>query len=359
MLSINMLDTSKENKISVNFLNILKPKEATREILAIHRYFLKNINKLNKPKQLISPFSLFNQKSQQVNPLNISLDSPSALDEKIAAIGQTRNVENPLQDFIKSLSTITKPQASKLPITGSQFSGQIVGVIKENKEFTTIRVKRPAGWDFQPGQYLEIRAENSSINRPATLAIASGVGDDYIEFTGRPNPNSSHSHYCLNGNVGDYLTITGPLGANFPIHLVTEETPVLMLGGGSGLTALKSLMDSLPFGTDIKLIYSSKTAQELLYHEDIEKWKAQGHTISLTQDRVDGFQNGRITEHLAKMKIKPNSLIFLCGPKELVLGTAKMLAEMGVPREMIFGSLPVRANEGGPVFRGDHPKMMA
>lgn len=363
MLSINLLKASKENKINVNslnnFLTTLKPQKASRKILGIHRYFLNNLNKLHKPKQLMSPFSLFNQTPQLINPLKISPANPSALNDKIAEIGQAKNLENPLQNFIKSLSIAAKPQGP-LPATSSQFSGQIVGVMKENTEFTTLRIKRPPDWDFQPGQYLEIKAENSGANKPAILAIASGVGDDYIEITGKPNPNSSHANYCLNGNVGDHLKITGPLGTHFPIHLVDEKTPVLILGGGSGLTALKSLMDSLPCGTDAKMIYSSKTAQELLYHDDIEKWKAQGHTISLTQEKVEGFDNGRITDHLVNMPIKPHSLIFLCGPKELVLATAKMLVEKkGVPRDMIFGSLPVKASDGGPVFRGDHPNMMA
>lgn len=55
--------------------------------------------------------------------------------------------------------------------------------------------------------------------------------------------------------------------------------------------------------------------------------------------------------------IKPNVLVFICGPKELVLETAKILVEMGVPRKSIYGSLPTTAKDGGPVYRGDHPMM--
>lgn len=358
MSLIKVSETSKENKVGFNFLNHLIPIKASKEILSIHRYFLNKIKCLINPAQLISPFSLFNQKPQAAKPLNISHAQPSALNDKIAAIGQTQSPENPLQDFIKSLSAATKPEAFK-PAASSQFSAEIVDIFNENKDFKTLRVKRPKDWEFLPGQYLEIRSENSSANKPAILAIASGVNDEYIEITAKPNPNPSHANYCLNSTVGEYLTITGPLGTNFPVDLITPETPVLILGGGSGLTALKSLMESLPLGTDSKLVYSSKTVQELLYHDEIEKWIAEGHTISLTQDQADGFQQGRITEHLTHMEIKPNSLIFICGPKELVLETAKLLAAMGIPRESIYGSLPATAKDGGPVYRGDHPKMLA
>lgn len=357
MSYVQFNELSKENKTTLSILNQLQPIKATSEILSIHRYFLNNIKSVSKtkPNGLISPFSLFNQKKKIGTPFKISLPKPSDLIDKIGALGKPKFPENPLQDFINSLSATSKTAA----VTNSPFSAQIVGVYDENKEFKTLRLKRPEGWNFLPGQYLEIRSENSSATKPAILAIASAVGDDYIEITAKPNANPNHANYCLNSGVGEYLTVTGPMGTNFPTNLITPNTPVLVLGGGSGLTALKSLMESMPLGTDPKLIYSSKTAQELLYHEDIAKWKAEGHTISLTQETVDGFEHGRITDHLAHMDIKPNTLVFLCGPKELVIETAKFLASMGVPRELIYGSLPATAKDGGPVYRGDHPKMLS
>lgn len=334
--------------------------QANHKMLSTHKLCLCEIKKASKQncKKSISPFSLFNQKIPLANPYNISLIQPTVLIEKISHLGKPKSMINPLGDFIKSLSSAAKPTASK-PSASSQFSSEIVGIVEENKEFKTLRLKRPKDWNFIPGQYLEIRGENSSATKPAILAIASSVNDDYIEITAKPNQNPSHANYCLNGSIGEHLTITGPLGSNFPLNLISDSTPVLVLGGGSGLTALKSVMESLPFGTDSKLIYSSKTTQELIYPEEIEKWKSLGHTITLTQDQAAGFEQGRITEHLKNSVIKPNTLVFICGPKELVLETAKLLSELGIPRESIFGSLPATAKDGGPVYRGDHPKMIS
>lgn len=354
MFTIKLNDLTGEIKSTISVLNKLSPIKANDEIQTIHKYFLGKVSNFTDHLRKISPFSLFNQKAPSVNPLSLSIAQLTPLTDKISAIGQPTTAENPLQDFIRSLSAKTQP----LP-TSQQFSAEILGISTENKDFITLRLKRPKEWEFLPGQYLEIRSESSSATKPAILAVASGIHEDYIEITAKPNANPTHANYCLNGTIGDYLTVTGPLGSNFPFGLITPETPVLVLGGGSGLTALKSVMDSLPLDTEAKLFYSSKTVQELIYRDEIEQWKADGHTISLTQDKVDGFQRGRITDHLANSEIKPNTLFFICGPKELVVGTAKWLADRGFPRESIYGSLPVIAKDGGPVFRGDHQRMIA
>ena len=345
--------TISQKNISKPLSQQIKPVKANNKILSVHKFFLNNLHLFkSKSSSLPGPFSLFNQKPAKVNLPTIKIAQPSDLIDNISAIGNVKQPLNPLQDFVKSFSAAPKPAASY------QFSAEVLELISENKEFKTLRLKKPNDWNFLPGQYLEIRAENSSATKPAILAIASGIGDDYIEITAKPNPNPNHANHCLNSIAGEYLTITGPLGTNFPIDAITADTPVLILGGGSGLTALKSIMESLPFGTDANLIYSSKNVEGLIYQEEIEKWKSQGHTITLTQEKADGFAEGRISEHLKNTEIKPNTLVFLCGPKELVLETARMLAEMGVPRESIFGSLPATAKDGGPIYRGDHPAMI-
>lgn len=382
MNNLSSLNNVNNSKLNLNNLNLkTKSIRASNEIFKIHRYYLDQRNNFLKTKnnELCSPFSLFSKKAPIKYSFKLSPSIASDLTDKITAIGHWENPQNPLQDFIKSLSlppsnteigvsssseAITNTYINDLnklsskEISNSKFSTEIVEIVSENHEFKTLRLKRPAGWNFQAGQYLEIKSEPSSAKKPAILAIASGTNEEYIEITAKPNANPDHPNYCLNGLIGDNLIINGPLGTTFPLDLITPETPVVLLGGGSGLTALKSLMESIPFSTDAKLIYTAKAYNDLIYKDEIEKWKSEGHIISLTQDKVEGFAEGRIGLHLKSEELKPNTLFFLCGPKKLVLETTKLLAELGIPREMIYGSLPVTAEEGGPIFRGDHPKMI-
>lgn len=353
MAFIQTIGTINLQKNTKSLNQQVKPVKANHKILSIHKFYLNNRHLFKSNLgSLAGPFSLFNQKPAPVKLPDISIAQPSDLIDTISAIGNVKQPVNPLQDFVKSLSSPPKP------VSSNQFSSEVLGTFRENKDFTTLRLAKPKDWKFLPGQYLEIRGENSSAAKPAILAVASAIGDDYIEITAKPNPDPNHANHCLNSVPGEYLTVTGPLGTNFPIDVITADTPVLILGGGSGLTALKSLMGSLPAGADAKLIYSSKTVEGLIYHEEIAKWIEQGHMITLTQEQSDGFAQGRLDEHLKNTEIKPNTLVFLCGPKDLVLQTAQLLAERGVPRESIFGSLPATAKDGGPVYRGDHPAMI-
>lgn len=297
-----------------------------------------------------------NRINNYLSTLSLKITEENSEDFNETSIAQEeQSVDNPLKDFMKSLSA---PKIGTKETFGTEISAQIIDIIEENKDFKTFRLKRPPEWNFLPGQYLEIKSEQSSTNKPAILAIASGISGEYIEITAKPNSNPGHPNYCLNSSIGDYLTLTGPLGSHFPTDQVSSDTPVLILGGGSGLTALKSVMNSLPTGTDMQLIYSSKTVQGLLYQEEIEKWKAEGHIVSLTQEQAEGFAQGHIVDHLVDQEIKPNTLVFICGPKDLVLETTQWLVDRGIPRESIYGSLPATAKDGGPVYRGDHPKMM-
>lgn len=341
--------------------------KAGSEVLKIYHYFLNRLNLITKGVKagIPSPFDLFTGSLSSTNSFKLTPFFSSKLIEKISQIGHQKNPTHPLREFIESLSlqskntkSVSVQNAGEKANLVSQFSSEIIETISEKNGFKTLRLKRPLDWNFLPGQYLEIRSENSRATKPAILAIASSVDDEYIEITAKSSNDPLHSNYCLNEVVGDYLTITGPLGSNFPLDLVTPHTPLLVLGGGTGLTALKSILESIPQGTEAKLIYSNKTTQDLLYHEKIEKWKSEGHIISLTQEKSEGYAEGRITDHLKHEQLNSGTLVFICGPKDLVIETAQLLVQLGVPLESIYGSLPATAKEGGPVYRADHPKML-
>lgn len=377
MFSIKNTISSDSCKL-VNFLaNKITIKKTINtqknEVLKAHRYLLNNIgNVINVCKRkVVTPFDLFSKDTFIINQFKLSTIQPSNFLDKISHVGNWQTFQNPFQAFIQSLSATKKTTGESIQavsdrsaissnqVLNSSFSAEVLKIIKENPAFITVRIQRPAGWNFQPGQYVEIRAEGLSEKKPAILAIASGIHADYIEITAKPNPNLNHPHYFFNHlTAGDQVTVNGPLGSYFPLDLVTSETPVFLLGGGSGLTALRSLLESMPSSTRTKLIYSTKVYNDVIYKDELDYLNSKGHIISFTQDKVAGFAEGRITHHIKIEELKSGAMFFLCGPKQLVLEMAQLLVEKGVPRELIYGSLPVTAEEGGPVFRGDHPKMM-
>lgn len=234
-------------------------------------------------------------------------------------------------------------------------------VDEEGGGFKTLHFQKPTSWQFQPGQYLQIRSGNrfsSLFKSPATLAIASGTHDGDIQVTARSSLLPWHSNHSLQRNEGQALEIIGPIGIGFPMDLIKPATELILIGGGSGITVLKCLMHSLPAHTQVSLYYSAKTQGDLIYHDLLKQWRHAGHSIALTQETADGFQHGRITEALSTCPLNSQTLVFLCGPTALVKAAIEKLTARGLERRQIFASLPVGAKDGGPVFRGDHPKLL-
>jgi anaerobic sulfite reductase subunit B len=154
------------------------------------------------------------------------------------------------------------------------------------------------------------------------------------------------------------LVATGPIGTCFPMDELRER-PLLLIGGGSGITALRSVMHSLPENAPVKLIYSAKSVEDLIYRDEVDAWrKNEMHYVTLTQTECEGYHHGRFTQYIADLELPDNLLVFICGPAELVKNVAQQLHDKGVQLDAIFGSLPTTALKGGPVYRADHPNLL-
>lgn len=238
---------------------------------------------------------------------------------------------------------------------------EIVKIKNEGQGFRTLYLKKPLNLKMQPGQYCEVRSGKTVtkfFKHSAKLAIASGTHDEYLMITGRPSKKLSHPNRSLGREESRSLELTVPLGTGFPIEELNGR-PLILIGGGSGITALRAMINSLSADADVRIVYSAKSEKDLLYRDDIEEWnKNPNNHISLTKETNEKFHHGRFTDYILDMEIPENAMVFICGPTGLVKETAKQLCKRGVPQLDIYCSLPVTAQQRGPVFRSDHPMVL-
>lgn len=243
---------------------------------------------------------------------------------------------------------------------------KILDIIEEENEYKTFKLSKPENFVFLSGQYVNVRSGSrlSSITiNPVQLAISSGNNKNYIELTARSSMLAWHPNHCLDKKISDFIEIEGPLGTFFPVNNYDylSDKSLLLIGGGSGITPLrsvmKSIMKNLPETTPLKLLYSAKYYNDLLYKKDISKWINDGHIICLTREtkNYDKFEYMRVTKILDRLVLNGNEVAFLCGSTELVKDVRDVLINKNVNPLNIFASLPVGALRGGPVYRGDHP----
>jgi ferredoxin-NADP reductase len=140
---------------------------------------------------------------------------------------------------------------------------------------------------------------------------------------------------------GTRISVEGPIG-RFVLPEVPRSTPLLMIGGGTGIAPLRSMIcQALHDGHSnrLTLVYSSRTPSEFAYMEEFTTLAGESRlslVLTLTGAADDwAHSRGRAgAEHLAEV-VKPETLAFVCGPPGMVEDVRVALASLGVRPENV------------------------
>ena len=117
--------------------------------------------------------------------------------------------------------------------------------------------------------------------------------------------------------IGDVLGIRGPYGNCFTL----VGGNVMVVGGGTGLAPLASLVESLVgLHAKITFVLGAKTRDELLFLKRIETTlsRADGKVIATTEDGSYGVK-GLATDPVEKILAKKRfNMIYTCGPEKMM-----------------------------------------
>jgi ferredoxin-NADP reductase len=140
--------------------------------------------------------------------------------------------------------------------------------------------------------------------------------------------------------AGDGLELRGPVGGYF-VWQPADERPLLLVAGGSGLVPLMAMLRARVAageGVAVRLLVSARSAEELLYRDELEAAERDHSAISvirtLTRTQPDGWSGYRrrvdremLTEVAWSPIDRPRS--FVCGPTGFVETVAHSLVELG------------------------------
>lgn len=215
------------------------------------------------------------------------------------------------------------------------FASQILNVHKHTDIEYTFRMKYEG--DVKPGQFFEVSLPKYG---EAPISV-SGIGDGFVELTIRrvgKVTNEVFEHY-----VGDKLFIRGPYGNGFDInHYKNKE--LVIVAGGTGLSPVRGIVDY--FATHPKevksltLIAGFKTPSDILFLEDIGRWKQTAEVI-LTVDCGEAdfaCHIGLVTEHIPKLQLNDTSTAaaIVVGPPPMMKFTCLGLLDIGFATENIW-----------------------
>lgn len=200
----------------------------------------------------------------------------------------------------------------------------------------TIRFESKIPVQFKPGQYFLIHDLVEGIQDCRAYSISSSPTRTYFEITVKRVANpffSKHLHEAPNGHV---VESEGPMGDFF---FEDRMTDIVLIGAGSGMAPLHAIIQYVhdkKLNTQITMICSDKTKDQLIFYEELKKLGELGK-IKLVATLTQEENKSRITlEHLKSAVsdfTKPT--FFICGPPLMVEGTISMLKQCGASQTQI------------------------
>ncbi|MDZ4840487.1 MAG: ferredoxin--NADP reductase [Bacteroidota bacterium] len=213
----------------------------------------------------------------------------------------------------------------------------VAAVHRETQDAVTLEFNVPAGTDFDyvPGQYLTLKlvVNGKKLNRAYSLCSCPTT-DNNPAVTIKKTPGGIASTWVNDyAKAGDVIEALPPMG-NFKAKItVNEYKHYLLIGAGSGITPLMSILKSAlhhSASNKVSLIYGSRDESQIIFGKKLDELvqKYPGrlnviHSLSAPSNNWQG-NTGRLNgAHLQKLITAViNDLdvddVFLCGPSGLM-----------------------------------------
>jgi ferredoxin-NADP reductase len=226
-------------------------------------------------------------------------------------------------------------------------TAQVLEVRDESASARTLVLDVPHWPGHLPGQHVDVRlTAEDGYSAQRSYSIASAP-DGALELTVERLANGEVSPYLTQVlRPGDPLELRGPIGGWF-VWRPGDPTPVLLLGGGSGVVPLMAMIRTrIATGntTPMRLVYSTRTPDTLLYGDELRRLAARepGVDVELlyTRRAPQGWSGpvGRLdATRLAALAWPPADppACFVCGPTGFVEAVANLLVDQGYMPERI------------------------
>lgn len=238
-------------------------------------------------------------------------------------------------------------------------------IVKEAPHTITIHFAQPEqAFSYLSGRFLTLICDVGGKEERRSYSLCSSpYVDKQLSITIKRVKGGKMSNYLIdNLKAGDKIAVLPPVG-NFTYKPQDASRQIVLIGGGSGITPLFSIIKSAlvhePNST-VSLIYVNSCREHTIFYEQLESWSSKYESrfrvVHYWSDRQPntGFfyrlfskkNNHRINaarlksifEDLAIGK-EHNSEFYLCGPQGLMEMATSTIRKIGFPKEIIHKEL--------------------
>ena len=165
-------------------------------------------------------------------------------------------------------------------------------------------------------------------------SVYSGENDDYLEILVREIPEGSVSKHLKQCKPGDLLKVNGPFGSFGLESFDIFSRKLVFIASGTGISPFHSFVRSYP-GIDYTLIHGVRYRNEAYESNDYDP-----HCYILcTSKEPNGDNKGRVTRFLARYRVDPDMLFYVCGNNSMIYEVYHILRDKGIPDGNIFSEV--------------------
>jgi ferredoxin-NADP reductase len=212
----------------------------------------------------------------------------------------------------------------------------VVDVRVETPTAKTFRLQLPEPPTFRAGQHYIIRlTAPDGYTASRSYSVASPPDDSRdIELTVELLPGGEVSMFLHEVVMpGDQLEVRGPIGGWF---VWDGDSPALLIGGGSGVVPLMSMLRLARNrgNSDLLRVVVSVRTPEMLYYQN--ELPGPETSVVYTRTTPPSFVRpaGRLTE-ADLPACPPESLVYICGSPGFADAASELVLQHGVPVERV------------------------
>lgn len=250
------------------------------------------------------------------------------------------------------LSLETEENAVKLKeitaIDGYENRQTIISRILDIKELGeeireyTFAFETPEKVDYKAGQFILIKIQERPKAFRAYSISSYNEDSKKLKVIIKKVENGYGTDVIFNSfKVGDRVELEGPMGND----LVPDKSAdkVLFIGNGIGITPFialsKDVLTNYPNLKEVKLLDGQRYENEFLYHDyfkELHKAHEKFEYIPMvSRDNSTSIKKGYVTAALKDLELKGYK-VYMCGSKNMITDSFKILLDKGVKKEDIF-----------------------
>ncbi|WP_162427040.1 ferredoxin--NADP reductase [Pontibacter pudoricolor] len=239
-------------------------------------------------------------------------------------------------------------------MSNSYHTLKISDITRETSDAVTLHFEQPQNQtiNYKPGQFLTLIIPFEGKKERRSYSLSSTPHENTLSVTIKRVPGGKVSNYLLdNAAVGQEIEVMEPLG-NFCITCdVAETRNVILLGAGSGITPLMSILKGVlreEPNSKVTLLYGNRDENSVIFKDQLEQLRAENPdrlqiAYIFSQPNQNCEYRGRVNqsliikilERLQLSKIS-NGLYFMCGPEGMMDEVKKALNVLHVPFDKVF-----------------------